>query len=160
MISGDIIRAWRHPRQVMRRRLDDGVREDRALIYLIVGCLLIFVAQWPRLWRDTVADPAMPFDARIGGAMLAWMFFVPLACYGIAVVGRILAQVFGGTGSWYSARLALFWSLLVAAPLWLVNGLVAGLIGSGAMLELVGVVGLAVFVIVWAASMYEAEKGE
>ena len=50
-ISNDVFRAWVRPRAVMRRLLDAGERENRALAILMAGCLLIFVAQWPRLVR-------------------------------------------------------------------------------------------------------------
>ena len=158
-VTGDIIRAWRHPRRVMRRQLGRGPREDRALVFLIVACLLIFVAQWPRLSLAAELDPSMPFDVRIGGALLGWLFLAPLALYAIAAVSRIMAWLAGGTGSWYSARLALFWSLLVAAPFWLLNGLFAGLTGAGAVKALTGALALISFVAVWLSSLYEAETG-
>lgn len=158
-VTGDIIRAWRHPRQVMRHQLGHGKREDRALVFLISACLLIFVAQWPRLARLAETDPSMPFDIRIGGALLGWLFLAPLALYAIAALSRIIARLAGGKGDWYAARLALFWSLLVAAPVWIVNGLVAGLPGVAAVKALTGALALASFIAVWMLSLYEAEKG-
>ena len=158
-VIGDIIRAWRHPRRVMRHQLGQGKREDRALVFLVVACLLIFVAQWPRLSLAATADPSMPFDVRIGGALLGWIFLAPLGLYAIAALSRIIARLFGGQGDWYSARLALFWSLLVAAPFWLLNGLVAGLAGVGPLKAVTGLVALSGFVAVWMLSLYEAEKG-
>ena len=146
-VTGDIIRAWRHPRRVMRRQLGRGPREDRALVFLIVACLLIFVAQWPRLSLAAELDPSMPFDVRIGGALLGWLFLAPLALYAIAAVSRIMAWLAGGTGSWYSARLALL------------NGLFAGLTGAGAVKALTGALALISFVAVWLSSLYEAETG-
>ncbi len=143
----------------MARLLGGGVREDRSLIFLMVACLLIFVGQWPRLVREAHFDPSTPLDARLGGALLAWMFIVPLVAYAIAAVARVLARVAGGTGSWYSSRLALFWSLLAAAPIWLVFGLVSGFWEEGAILGISGLVALAAFLIIWLSSMVEAESG-
>ncbi len=130
-VIGDIARAWRYPRRAMRRQLGLGKREDRALIFLVVACLLIFAAQWPRLSLAAKLDPSMPFDARIGGALLGWVFLAPLALYGIAALSRIVARLAGGQGDWYSARLALFWSLLVAAPFWVLNGVGGGAVWGG-----------------------------
>ncbi len=158
-VTGDIIRAWRHPRRVMRRQLGFGPREDRALVFLIVACLLIFVAQWPRLSLAAELDPSMPFEVRIGGALLGWLFLAPLALYAIAALSRLVARLVGGQGSWYSARLALFWSLLVAAPFWLLDGLAAGLAGAGAAKTVTGALALAGFLAVWISSLYEAERG-
>ena len=156
-VAGDIVRAWLSPRAMMARRLQAGLREDRALIYLVTACLLIFLAQWPRLWRDTLADPMVPFEARIGAAMLGWIFIAPLALYGIAALSHLAARLIGGRGSWFSARLALFWSLLVAAPLWLLNGVVASFARSGPIPTAIGGIALLMFFAVWMASLFEAE---
>ena len=41
--------------------------------------------------------------------------------------------------------MALFWGLMAAVPLWLLNGLTAGLVGEGPALTLVGVLALGAF---------------
>jgi hypothetical protein len=104
------------------------------------ACLLVFVSQWPVLSRQAYLDPSVPLDARMGGALMAWLFIVPLAAYVMAAASHLLAKVGGGRGTWFGARLALFWALLAASPLWLLNGLVAGFIGPGPALNLVGVI--------------------
>jgi len=158
-IATDIVRAWRHPKAAMARQMQDGVREEKAFFFLMLGCLLIFVAQMPRLWREAMMDPSVPSEARLGGAMLGWLFLVPLAFYAIASLGRIGGMLFGGQGSWYSARLAMFWAVLVSAPLWMINGAVAGLVGQGALMAITGVVAVVMFAVVWFASLSVAEKG-
>jgi hypothetical protein len=69
-VSTDILESYVRPRQVFRRKLDGGTDEGRALATLIGACLLIFVAQWPGLARAAHADPAIPLDARMGGALM------------------------------------------------------------------------------------------
>lgn len=156
-VSVDILRSWRHPRAVMRTLLDGAPREDRALIFLMTACLLIFIGQWPRVLRDSYVDPSTPLDARLGGALMAWMFIVPLVGYVLAALAHLAARMFGGQGSWYSARLALFWSLLAVAPAWLAYGLLAGYLGAGVILTVAGGVAFAAFLIIWLSSMVEAE---
>ncbi len=158
-ISLDILRAWRHPRQVMARRQDEGVREDRVLVFLMVACFLIFVAQWPALVRAANVDPSIPLDARLGGALMAWLFIAPLVLYLIAALSRLLARLFGGKGSWYSARLALFWSLLATSPMLLLNGLLAGVPELAILQTLVGGLALAGFFVIWLASLIQTEGG-
>lgn len=143
----------------MRRHLSQGVREDRALVYLMLACGLIFVGQWPALQRAALADPSTPLDARLGGALMAWLFIAPLALYAVAALTRLVARVLGGRGTGYGARLALFWSLLAASPLWLLTGLVAGLIGPGPALTATGAVALGGFIVLWLAALVEAESG-
>lgn len=159
-VSTDIVRTYRAPRQVIREKLAGGEREDRALATLMGGCLLVFVSQWPLLSRAAYLDPSVPLDARLGGALMAWLFIAPVAAYVIAAVSRLLAKVFGGRGTWFGARLALFWALLAASPLWLLNGLVAGFVGPGVALNLVGLLAVGAFLVFWGAGLWEAERGE
>ena len=156
-LTREIRLSWRAPRAAMRRQLAEGVREDRALIYLAVACLLIFVAQWPRLAREAHLDPGVPLDARIGAALLGWVFMAPLFFYGLAAFSHFIARVFGGRGDWFSSRLALFWTLLVVSPLFLFDGLVAGFIGEGTQRLVSGGLLLGGFVLHWGLSLAEAE---
>lgn len=159
-VALEITRAWRHPRQVMRRLLDAGRREDRALLFLMVACLLIFVAQWPRLVRAAELDASVPLDARMGGALLGWLFLAPLLAYALGAVSHIVLRLIGGQGDWFGARLALFWALLAAAPFWLVNGLITGFAGDGFAGAAFGAIALAAFLLIWITSLIEAEFGK
>lgn len=158
-VSSDIVRTYRSPRKVVRAKLAGGVREERALATLMGACGLIFVSQWPLLSRQAYLEPSVPFDARLGAALLAWLFIAPLAAYVMAAASHVLARLLGGSGSWFGARLALFWALLAASPLWLLNGLVAGFLGPGPALSFVGLVAIGVFLVFWGAGLWEAERG-
>jgi hypothetical protein len=156
----------------MRDLLAQGRREDRAIVYLMVSCFLIFVAQWPRLRRvaDGFEPSPWPADMNFEGmmdmnfeGMMTYTFFgaviiLPLFMYGVAALSHLVAKLFGGKGSWYGARLALFWTLLATSPLVLFYGLVRGLIGPGSQSVLVGRIGAVVFVLIWVQSLREAES--
>jgi hypothetical protein len=156
-VSRDIVATWTGPRRVMRRLLDQGRREDRALVFVMGACFLIFVAQWPRLSREAYLDPSVPLDARIGGALMGWLLIAPLAAYGLAAFSHAVARLFRGVGTWYSARLALFWTMLATTPAWLFYGLVTGFIGPGPASTAVGLVLLLAFGAIWGMSLWEAE---
>lgn len=156
----DILTSYRRPRVVMRRLLSAGVREDLALMYLLLGCAMIFVAQWPRLSREAHLNAEVPLNALLGGALLGWLFLAPLVLYAIGALSHVIARAVGGQGSWYSARLALFWGLLASAPLWLLDGLTAGFIGAGPARTITGTAALAAFVFIWINSLAEAERAE
>ena len=157
-VTIDILRSYRHPRAVLRARLDAPPREDLALVFLLLACVLFFVAQWPQLARAAHLDPAIPLDARLGGALFGWLFIAPLGFYALAALSHVVARALGGQGSWYGARLALFWALLVVAPPALLQGLVAGFIGPGPALDLVGMITLAWFLLVWGSGLVVAER--
>jgi hypothetical protein len=157
-VTRDIVATYRGPGAVMRRLLAMGQREDRALAILMAGCVVMFIAQWPRLARqayltDTELNPLL------GGALLAWAFIAPLILYALAFASHLAARAIGGRGTAYGARLALFWALLAASPLVLLHGLVAGFIGPGPGLTAVGALWLLAFAAFWSLGLREAEWG-
>jgi len=162
-VTTDIVRTWRSPRIVIREMLDQGQREDRAVAYLIIGCFLIFVAQWPRLSRKAAGFDLAPgaetpeLTQLIAYEFMAWLMIWPLALYILAAISHLVAKVLGGQGHWYGARLALFWGMLASVPVLLLHGLTAGFIGPGPQTNLVGTVWVFGFLWIWIQGMREAE---
>lgn len=156
-VTQDILASYRNPGAVVRRRLADGVREDRALVIVMLGCVLMFVAQWPRLARDSFVDGG-DLQMRLGGALLGLVFIAPLLLYVLAAGVHLLARLFGGAGSGYATRYALFWALLASSPLVLLHGLVAGFVGPGVGLTCVGVVWLIAFVVFLVSGLRSAHR--
>jgi hypothetical protein len=144
-VSGDILQSWHRPGTVMRRLLAQGQREDRAIMFLMVACGLIFFGQWPRLIRLSQEGSEAPLQALLGGALMGWMFIAPLLAYGLAALLRVAMVALRRPVGWYAARLALFWSLLAASPLWMAQGAVAGYAGPGPVTSAAGLVALGVF---------------
>ena len=158
-VSTDMLVTWRRPRTVFRAKLDQGARDDRALAILMAACLLLFVAQWPALSRAAHFDPTVPLQARMSGALIATLFILPLILYAIAALSRLVASLLGGRGTYFGARLALFWALLCTAPLMLFHGLVSGFIGQGPQLLIVGICVATAFLWLWLTLLHEAERG-
>ena len=159
-VTTDIVATWRRPGAVMRRLLSMGRREDRALAMLIAACLIIFVAQWPRLSREAfmAAEGGPPLEAVMAITFFSMLMIWPLMAYALAALTHLVARMMGGRGTWYSARLALFWSLLATSPAWLFHGLVAGFIGPGIEQTLAGGLLLIAFLVIWSMSLREAER--
>lgn len=159
-VTSDIVQSYRAPRAVLRRLhgRPGERREARILVYLMLACVLICVAQGPRLAREAELDPSVPLEARLAGALFAWVFIAPLLFYVLAgflaLIGRIAGKVDG-----FSVRLALFWALLVASPVVLLQGLVSGLIGQGIEAAAVFLVAAAVFCWVLVAGLRVAYEG-
>lgn len=145
-ISSDILRSYRAPGEVLRDRLALDRREARALVYLMLACGLIYVAQWPRLARQSHFSDAIPFEGLMAGALFAWLFLAPLFFYAVgALLGLVLRFLRRGTDP-FAARLALFWALLSISPLVMVQGALSALVGPGALALLTGVSVLVAFV--------------
>ena len=144
-VTANVVQSWRDPRAVMRRLLAGGRREDRALMFLMGACFVIFLAQWPRLARLAHETDEVPLQAMLGGALMGWMFIAPLFLYAMAAGLRILMVMILRPIGWFEARLALFWALLAASPLWLLNGFLHGLVGPGLVTGIIGLGILAAF---------------
>jgi len=158
-MTGDIVESWRAPSRVMRRHLSHGQQEARALTFLLIACFLFFVAQMPGISRQAHLNPdgdslLAIASARFWGAVL----LAPLFFYALAGISHFLAGFLGGKGSYYGARLALFWSLLVVAPLILLRGLVVGFLGQGTVAGASGLVVGLIFVFLWMAALRVAEE--
>jgi len=152
-ISADILRSYRAPRAVLRERLARDRREGRALIYLMVACALIFIAQWPRLARQAHLSDAVPLDALMAGALFGWLFVAPLFFYAVGgLLGWVLRMLRRGADA-FGARLALFWALLAVSPLVLAQGAIAALAGPGAVALVTGLVVIAAFLAILLAGL-------
>lgn len=134
----DIVRTYRAPREVISRRIGGEIREDRALAVLFGACVLVFVAQWPRLAREAHLDDSIGFDARFAGTLFAWLFVAPLLLYGLSLLVHAVLRLLGQRIAGYSVRMVLFWGLLAASPMFLLTGLTAGFVGPGTALHIVG----------------------
>ena len=156
-VTRDIVATYRGPGRVIDRLLANGVREDRALVILMVACGIVFVAQLPRLSREAHLN-GQDLNMLMGGTLLAWLFLAPLMFYVLAGLTQFLGRMLGGQGDGYGARLALFWALLAASPLVLLHGLVAGLVGPGPGLQAVGLIWLGLFLWFWISGLRQVQR--
>ena len=158
-VTRNIRATYKGPGRVVTGILALGQREDRALAYLMAGCLVVFVAQMPRLARQAHLT-GEDLNMLMGATLMAWLFIAPLALYCLAGLSHLIAKLFKGKGTSFGARLALFWALLASSPLMLLNGLVAGFIGPGIELQIVGLLWFAFFMWFWLGGLYAAERTE
>ena len=98
-ISKDILASYGGPATVVRRLLSMGPREDRALVYLMAGCALVFTSQLPALSRQAYLTGA-ELNPLLGGALLGWVFIAPLFFYVLAAISHAVALGLGGRGDW------------------------------------------------------------
>ena len=158
-VTTDIAATYRGPGRVVARLLSAGQREDRAPVMLLGGCLVLCVAQWPRLARQSYLA-GEDLQLLMAGSLFGVVFILPLVFYTVALLSHGLIRLFGGRSTGFGARLALFWALLAASPVMLLWGLVAGFIGEGLELNLTGVLWFATFLWFWMAGLRQAGWGE
>lgn len=157
-ITNNVIASYTAPREVFRRLLAHGRREDRALVFLMVACGLGFVAQWPRLARYAALSDDIPLQGYLVGALFVWMFLVPLLSYGLAGLLHLGMLALRRSSSWFATRMVLFWTMLAVTPLSLLQGLLAGIAGQGAGAGLIGFVVLLAFVYILVQGLREVAR--
>ena len=146
-----ILQTWRAPGAAVRGMA--GLSEAGLLALLLGTMAVYFVAQWPAHARAAALDPSVPLDARLGGALLATLFMMPLIVMAVAAVAQLVARAFGLRLDGRASRLALVWALAAVAPVMLLQGLVAGLIGPGPQMTAVNLLAGAAFVVFWIAGL-------
>ena len=152
---GAAARFFVNPRASVRAVLDSRPSEGKILAFGMFAGLVLFVRQM----ADILSQPGLLQDQTelVMQNLVSFLFFVPLAYYGVAALGTAIARLFGGTGKWYEGRVAFFWAAFLAAPVMLITG-VLPLFVSGLpepFLILVGQIG--VFFFAWAISQAFAE---
>lgn len=146
-----ILESWWAPGRVVRSLRG---MPDRALIVVLMAAMLIFlIAQAPGHARAAQLQPEVPLGARMGGALLAVMFMMPLLAYALAALVSALSRLTPWPVAPLDSRLALFWALLAVAPAMLLAGITAGLLGPGAALGLTRAVAGLGFLVIWGAGL-------
>lgn len=157
-ITLNILATYRRPRAVLRGLLAQGRREDRALMFLLAACGLMFVAQWPRLARAAELSEEVPLQGFLAGALFGWLFVAPLLFFALAATLHLGMRALRKNSSWFSARLVLFWSLLAIAPLLLLHGLLAGIVGPVPAVTAFGFVVALCFIYILVQGLREAAQ--
>ena len=111
-LIGNIIRSYHRPQVVVAQFVANGAREDRALGFLTGGCVIAFIAQWPRLARQSFIE-GQALDMLIGGALYAWIFLAPLMFYILAGLVQFIGYLMGSKRSGAQTRTAIFWAFLI-----------------------------------------------
>jgi len=156
-LTQDIIATYRGPSRVMHRFLSQGRNEVRALLFLLISGLLIFVASSPFEARQAQLNPEGPLAVRLYWSAFLWIFIMPLLMYAFAAAIWVISRVARTGVTGFDIRLTLFWSLLASTPLLLLMGMVAGLIGPGIQLQVVGILWLCVFGWFWVSGLLTAQ---
>ena len=156
-VTADILESWLRPRVVVRRLLGQSRSEPFAFSLLVTGLILLYLSLAPFLAREAYFDPDSPMTQRMLAAALGMAALVPF-WYVLAALGHLLARFFGGKGSFYGGRIALFWALVAASPALLASGLMRGLLGLGGASDVAGFVTLGIFLAFWTIMLHEAEQ--
>lgn len=158
-VLADIGATWRNPAAAMRHRQAVGMGEGQALGLLFGACIIIFLSMWLPMRKVAEIDPSVPLEARLGAALYATLFVLPLIAYALAALSRVSAAAFGGRGSYRAARIALFAALLAIAPVQVAHSVVLGLFGPLPWAQALGLPVFVAFMVLWLGGLRAAEFG-
>lgn len=186
-VTSDILRSYHSPGEVFLGLLARGVSDRLGLVFIALAMALSFVSQLPSVTRRSrepdpeleaqiVAEagdvrqiegtqvPQDMIDAKyqlfLAGELMAWFFILPLVFYGLAWLGGWIARRAGGQVDGVTARMALFWALVVALPMKFLHGIVYAMQDSGTLVTLAGVPWLAVVLWNWTRNLRVAGAAE
>ena len=103
------------------------ISSERELLFLaFTGTVILFMANLPI--QIIKSSTAIGVEPRIYIGLIGFVsfFFIPLFLYIVSTLLFFIFKFFKGSASFYDIRLALFWSLNVAGPLLILNGLLKG----------------------------------
>lgn len=156
-LTQDIIATYKGPGRVVARFLAQGRNEVRALLFMLIAGMLMFVASTPYQAREAQLDPDIPLVARMYWSAFLYIMILPILLYLFAIMIWGLARIARRQVTGYEIRFTLIWALLASTPVMLLMGLTAGFIGPGIQLQAVGFIWIAVFGWFWAAGLLTAD---
>lgn len=157
--TSTILRSYRTPGRVALDHREGGADEGLALTWLIIACILFFIARLPGLARIShLQGDEVPLFGLALGTFFGTICLAPLVFFALAGLSHMIARLFGARGDWLDARLALFWALLAITPLVLLQGLVTGFIGDGPALVGTSLAVFVAFLYIWLSGLIALER--
>lgn len=117
-----VARFFHDPRGSMRGMLSSRPGEGRLFSYALAAGLVLLAGRVLSLLMMP-GELSTELPGRIAAHAAALLIFVPLAWYGLAAFGTLLARAFRGEGSWHEGRAAFFWAALVSSPVLVLSSL-------------------------------------
>ncbi len=146
--------------RLAQARQEQTVNEPRILFYAFLVGFLLFVAGLPTapLQATFIDQPnalAIVLAARFFGAM----FVLPLVFYAVAAIAHLFARIWRGSATFQTARLSLFWALLVTMPV-LISAEILAVFLVWAMdfsLNALGLIVVLAFAKIWGSGLAQSE---
>ncbi len=112
--------------------------ERDLLLFAFTGSLILFMANLPVQVAKVSNFVDMDVRVHVGLIGFVSLFFLPLFLYLFSGLLYLIFKFFNGSASFFELRLALFWSLNVAGPLIILDGLLGGFFINNVAIDYVG----------------------
>ena len=88
----------------------------------------------------------------------ASIFFGPIFLYSLSALTHLISVPFKGKASFFEARLAFFWAMIVAAPLLLLVAVVQGLVPGGLFSQVFQCIAMVAYAWIYSTIFCSAER--
>ncbi len=163
-LVGSILLSYRDLRGGMAAFLAQNPRDSQLLVLALLAAVIGFIAGLPNaVVQARTLEAEDPLTAVLSVRLFAALFMTPLMLFTVAALSHLVARMFGGSGTFWSARAALIWAVIVALPLVLLSGMVSGVAALwpgtalGALSAGTSVVLSLSFFWIWSQHLAEAE---
>lgn len=112
-----ILDAYSDMRWSTRALIDTRPSEGRLLFMALLSDMIFFLARSLSLVVAAPAEVAAAMPKYVGFGIVLAFLVRTLLFYITGILAHILCKPFGGEGSWYETRCAIFWAALVSAPI-------------------------------------------
>ena len=124
----DIFKAYFDFKGSFWNQLRNGLSEARLLAYAFFISIVLFLERLPDRISNNHLDPVNEkLLYHVGTDLFVSIFFVPVFFYALSAAAHLVSLLFKGDGTFFKARVAFFWSTVVASPVLLITGLVQGI---------------------------------
>ena len=156
-VATDIVRAYAGPRRTARLVLSKVDTESKALALVMIGCTFLFIAQFPELVLQGRTNAGQPtLAAMAAGRFIGTLLFAPLMFYLLAGATGALMRLLDRQISWLHSRVSLFWAVLAASPLVLIEAVAGGLQLNDLVQQTVSVATIVLFTAFWVSGLVES----
>ena len=121
-----ILLAYKNFPLSYNRQRKSSFSERKILFLSFTAALILFLGNLPPQIAVLPIFINGNITLYVGLLSFITLFFMPLFLYLLSFMLFILLKVFNGHGSFYEIRLAFFWSINVAGPILIINGLLKG----------------------------------
>lgn len=106
-------KAWRKKDAGVLGILSRSPSESTLLSLVMISCFIQMLGNIGAILL--YADPAQHYELVLA-SIVATLFFLPLVYYGFSLAVGKICQMFGGKGSMFETRAAVFWVLALVSP--------------------------------------------
>lgn len=119
-----ILDAYANMRDSTRAIIVSKPSEGRLLFMALLSDVIFFLARSISMVVLPPEEVRLSLPHYVGLGLVVAFLFRTAIFYVFAVLAHIVSKPFGGKGTWYSTRCAVFWAALVSAPIELFAALV------------------------------------